>query len=105
MKKLNQLKEMTNGIFGSNIPIGKTDIRVKWVYKTKFNEKGKLEKKKARPVEKGFYPQPGIDYGETFSPVAHLDIVRAVLVVATQNKWSVYQMDVRKSFLNGILRE
>jgi hypothetical protein len=62
-----------------DLPIGKTNIGVKWVYKTKFNEKGKVEKNKERLVAKGFAQQPGIDYGETFSPVARLDIVRAVL--------------------------
>jgi hypothetical protein len=88
-----------------DLPIGKTNIGVKWVYKTKFNEKGKVEKHKERLVAKGFAQQPNIDYGETFSPVACLDTVRAVLVVAAQNKWLVYQMDVKSTFLNGILEE
>jgi hypothetical protein len=88
-----------------DLPTGKTNIGVKWVYKTKFNEKGKVEKKKERLVAKGFAQQPGIDYGETFSPVARLDTVRAVLAVAAQKKWPVYQMDVKSTFLNGILQE
>jgi hypothetical protein len=52
---------------------GKTSIGVKWVYKTKFNEKDKVEKKNARLVAKGFAQQPDIDYGEAFSSVASLD--------------------------------
>lgn len=86
-----------------DIVVDKTPIRVKWVYKTKINGKGKIEKYKARLVAKGFVQQFGIDYGETFTPVARLDIVRDVLAVTTQNKWPVYQMDVNLSFINGIL--
>jgi hypothetical protein len=56
-------------------------------------------------VAKGFSQQPGIDYGETFSPVARLDTIRTILATATQNKWKVYQLDVKSSFLNGILQE
>jgi hypothetical protein len=56
-------------------------------------------------VAKGFSQQPGIDYGETFSPVARLDTVRTILATTTQNKWQVFQLDVKSSFLNGILQE
>jgi hypothetical protein len=49
--------------------------------------------------------QPGIDYGETFAPVARLDIVRTLLAMVTQHKWQVYQMDVKSMFLNGFLEE
>jgi len=88
-----------------DIPTSKTNIGFKWVYKTKFNEKGKLDKNKERLVAKGFAQQPGIEYGETFFPVACLDIVIAILLVANQNKWLLYQMDVKSTFLNGILEE
>jgi len=60
---------------------------------------------KARFVAKGFSQQPGIDFGETFSQVARLDIVRAVLATTSQNRWKVYQIDVKSSFLNGSLGE
>ena len=86
-----------------DLPIGKTNIGVKWVYKTKFNEKGKVEKHKARLVAKGFAQQPGIDRGETFVAVARLDTVIVVLAVAAQNQWPVYQMDIKSTFLSGIL--
>ena len=88
-----------------DLPANKNPIGVKWVYKTKLNEKGEIDKHKARLVAKGFSQQPGIDYGETFAPVARLDNVRFVLAIAGQNKWSVYQMDVKSSFLNGFLNE
>jgi len=80
-------------------------IGVKWVYKTKLNEKGEIERFKARLVSKGFSQQSGIDFGEMFSPVARLDTIRAVLTTITHNKWKVYQMDVKSTFLNGILDE
>jgi hypothetical protein len=88
-----------------DFPSHKKSIGVKWVYKTKLNEKGKIEKHKARLVAKGFSQQPDTDYGETFAPVARLDTVRTLLAIATQHKWQVYQMDVKSSFLNGFLEE
>jgi hypothetical protein len=72
---------------------------------SKINEKGDLQKHKGRLVARGFVQQHGVDYGETHAPVASLEIVRAILVVATHNSWIVYQIDVRSSFLNGILSE
>ena len=80
-------------------------VGVKWVYKTKLNEKEEIDKHKARLVARGFSQQPGIDYGETFAPVARLDTVRFVLAIAAQNKWPIYQMDVKSAFLNGVLSE
>jgi hypothetical protein len=88
-----------------DLPKNKKPIGVKWVYKTKLNEKGEIDRYKARLVAKGFSQQPGIDFGETFAPVARLDTVRAVLAIAAQKKWKVYQMDVKSAFLNGILEE
>ena len=83
----------------------KTLVGVIWVYKMKVNEKCMIEKYKARMVSKGFVQQPGIDYGETFSPASRLDIVRIVLYVVVEHKWLVYQMDVKSPFLNDILEE
>ena len=67
-----------------DLPRDKTKIGVKWVYKTKLNEKVKIEKHKASLVAKGFSQQFGVDYGETFAPVERLDIVRTILVIAAQ---------------------
>jgi len=80
-------------------------IGVKWAYKTKFNEKGEVEKHKARLVAKDFSQQPGVDYSETFAPVARLDTTRVVLATVVQNRWKIYQMDVKSAFLKGILEE
>ena len=83
----------------------KTSIGVKWVYKTKPNEKGELEKHKEIFVLKGYAQQYGIDYDETFSLVARMDTIRVVLSIEAQNQWPKYQMDVKYSILNGILEE
>eukprot|EP00253_Pinus_taeda_P004710 PITA_04710 len=87
------------------LPKGKEVIRLKWVYKTKSNAEGKIERHKARLVVKGYKQQYGRDYEETFAPVARMETVRAVLSIAAQNKWKVYQMDVKSTFLNGVLKE
>ena len=56
-------------------------------------------------VARGFTPHPGIDFSETFAPVARMDTVRTVLAIAAQNKWPVYQMDVKSEFLHCYLEE
>lgn len=87
------------------LPKGKEVIGVKWVYKTKCNAEGKIERHKARLVFKGYKQQYGRDYEETFAPVTRMETVSAVLSIAAQNKWKVYQMDVKSAFLNGVLME
>eukprot|EP00253_Pinus_taeda_P020910 PITA_20910 len=88
-----------------DLPEGKDAIGVKWVYKTKNNAEGKIDRHKARLVVKGYKQQQGKDYDETFSPVARMETVRTVLSIAAQHKWKIYQMDVKSSFLNGVLKE
>ncbi|CAL2254987.1 unnamed protein product [Prunus armeniaca] len=86
-------------------PKDKEIIGVKWVYKTKFNPDGSIQKHKARLVAKGYSQQPGIDFNETFAPVARLDTIRALVALAVQKKWKIYQLDVKSAFLNGELEE
>ena len=69
-----------------------------------MNEKGKVSIKKASLVCKG-YSQEGIDYGETFSPIARLEGVRTLLEYVAHRGFKVYQMDVKFPFLNGVLDE
>eukprot|EP00253_Pinus_taeda_P011602 PITA_11602 len=88
-----------------NLPQGKQVIRVKWVYNTKSNIEGKIERHKARLVVKGYKQQHGRDYVKTFAPIARIETVRTVVAIAAQHKWKVYQMDVKLAFLNGVLKE
>jgi len=82
------------------IPIG-----VKWVFKTKLNERGQVEKYKARLVAKGYAQTYGINYTEVFAIVAILDTVRVLLAVAVHNAWEVFQLDVKSAFLHGQIQE
>jgi len=86
-------------------PNGKDIIGVKWVYKTKLNPNGSIQKLKARLVAKGYSQQPRVDYNETFSLVARLDTIRTLTALAAQKGWSIYQLDVKSNFLNGVLEE
>ena len=80
-------------------------IGVKWVYRTKLNADGSINKHKARLVVKGYAQVFGVDYLETFAPIAWLDTIRLLLVVAAQKNWKVYQLDIKSAFLNGFLQE
>lgn len=88
-----------------DLPKGKNVIGVKWIYKTKFKEDGSIHKHKARLVAKGYSQQPGVDFTETFAPVARMETIRIVLAVAAQLELPIYQLDVKSAFLNGDLKE
>lgn len=61
-------------------------IGVKWVYKTKLNPDGTISKHKARLVVKGYSQQAGIDYGDTFAPIARHDTIRTLIALAAQER-------------------
>eukprot|EP00253_Pinus_taeda_P027350 PITA_27350 len=87
------------------LPKGRKLVRCKWVYRTKYGPDGEVDKHKARLVAKGFSQVEGIDYTETFSPVAKMNSIRFVLSLAASLKWEVHQMDVKSAFLHGDLHE
>lgn len=95
--------QKNNTWYLTELPAGARRIGVKWVYKTKVNEHGEVEKYKARLVAKGYAQKYGIDYEEVYAPVSRMDTVRMFLALAAQRDWSVYQLDVKSAFLHGNL--
>ncbi|KAH9781357.1 hypothetical protein KPL71_008429 [Citrus sinensis] len=78
---------------------------LKWVYMTKLNENGEIDKYKAHLVAKGYKQEFGVDYKEVFAPVARLETIRLIIALASQNAWPVFQLDVKSAFLHGELQK
>ena len=89
----------------TELPAGTKKIGVKWIYKTKLNESGKVDKLKARLVAKGYDQQHGVDYTEVFAHVVRIDTIRMIIALAAQRSWLIYQLDVKSAFLHGDLSE
>ena len=88
-----------------DLPSEKTSIGCKWVYKIKTRSDGTVDRYKARPIARGFTQEYGIDYEETFAPMARLSSIMTLIVVSATRKWPLFQMDVKNAFLNGELLE
>ena len=86
-------------------PISIKPIGCKWVYKRKRGIDGNVETFKVRLVVKGYTQKEGIDYEETFLPVAMLKSIRILLSIATHYDYEIWQMDVKTDFLNGNFEE
>ena len=80
-------------------------IGTKWVFRNKLNEDGQVTRNIARLVCKGYAQVEGIDFEETFSPVARMEAIKLNLAYACSKRIKVYQMDVKSTFLNGELEE
>ncbi|GJT27150.1 retrovirus-related pol polyprotein from transposon TNT 1-94 [Tanacetum coccineum] len=86
-------------------PFGKTVIKLKWLWKNKKNEDQTVIRNKARLVAKGYAQEDGIDFEESFAPVASLEAVRIFVAYVAYKSFPIYQMDVKTEFLNGPLKE
>ena len=80
-------------------------IGTKWIYRNKQDENGLVVRNKARLVAQGYTQVEGIDFDETFAPVARLEAIRILLAYANHHDITLYQMDVKSAFLNGKLEE
>ena len=83
----------------------KNIIGCKWVFINKLDESGVITRNKARLVAKGYNQEEGIDYRETFAPVARLEVVRLLLAYACLSGFKLFQMDDKSAFLNAIINE
>ena len=80
-------------------------VTSKWIYKIKHVADGSIEKYKARFIARGFSHKECIEYEEIFAPVARDTSIRTILAMATVMKWKIHQMDVKTTFLNGVVEE
>ncbi|GJV50712.1 retrovirus-related pol polyprotein from transposon TNT 1-94 [Tanacetum coccineum] len=86
-------------------PFGKTVIKLKWLWKNKKDEDQTVIRNKARLVAKGYAQEEGIDFEESFAPVARLEAVRIFVAYVAHKSFPIYQIDVKTEFLNGPLKE
>jgi hypothetical protein len=80
-------------------------IGTKWVFKNKQGEDGEIVRNKAHLVSPGFSQVEGVDFGETFAPVTHLEAIRILLAFIVSKGFKLYQMNVKSVFLNSIIQE
>ena len=86
-------------------PEGEHIIGTKWIFRNKIDEEGNVIHSKARLMAQGYSQMEGVDYDETFAPIAHMESIKILLALACHLKFKLYQMDVKTTFLNGFLKE
>jgi hypothetical protein len=89
----------------ADLPRGHNAITLKWVFKLKRDEAGAIIKHKAHLVARGFVQREGIDFDDTFAPVARMESVRLLFALAAQEGWRVHHIGVKSAFLNDDLKE
>uniref|UniRef100_A0A803Q7S7 Reverse transcriptase Ty1/copia-type domain-containing protein n=1 Tax=Cannabis sativa TaxID=3483 RepID=A0A803Q7S7_CANSA len=97
--------EQNNTWVITKLPPGHKAIGYKWVYKVKYNEKREVVHFKARLVAKGYNQRQGIDYSQTYAPVAKFNTLKVFLALAAMNNWNVHQLDINNAFLHEDLHE
>nr|GEY96920.1 retrovirus-related Pol polyprotein from transposon TNT 1-94 [Tanacetum cinerariifolium] len=80
-------------------------LTLKWLFKNKHDEEKTIIKNKSRLVVRGYHQEEGIDFEESFAPVARMEAIRIFLAYATHKSFTVFQMDVKTAFLHGSLKE
>ncbi|KAJ9546779.1 hypothetical protein OSB04_019322 [Centaurea solstitialis] len=107
LKSLDELTQFDRNQVWTLVPLPnrKMTIGTKWVFRNKKDEQGVMVRNKARLVAQGYCQEEGIDYEETFAPVARLEAIRIFLAFAAPRGFKVFQMDVKSAFLNGKLKE
>nr|GFA06556.1 retrovirus-related Pol polyprotein from transposon TNT 1-94 [Tanacetum cinerariifolium] len=94
-----QVWELVDKLFGKSV------IRLKWLWKNKKDEDQTIIRNKVRLVPKGYAQEEGIDFEESFAPVARLEAVRIFVAYAAHKSFPIYQMDMKTAFLNGPLKD
>jgi hypothetical protein len=89
----------------ADLPRGHNAVALKWVFKLKRDEAGAIVKHKARLVARGFVQREGIDFNDTFAPVARTKSMRLFFALAAQKGWRIHHMDFKSVFLNSDLKE
>ena len=108
---INAMQEELNQFTRSEVwdlvprPNDKNVVGTKWIYKNKLDENGTIVRNKAQLVAQGYSQIEGIDFEETFAPVARLESIGILLAIACSLKFKLYQMDVKSAFLNGLLKK
>ena len=95
----NDVWELVPRLKGVNV------IGTKWIFKNKSDEHGTVIRNKSRLVAQGYTQVEGVDFDETFAPIARLESIRILLAIANHLNFKLYQMDVKSAFLNGMLHE
>ena len=96
---------MNNDAWELVLRLEKSVVSSKWIYKIKHAPDGSVEKYKAKFVPRGISQKEGINYEETFAPVARYTSIRAILAIVAVMKWKVHQMDVNTTSLHGVVKE
>ena len=85
--------------------VRKLFVGFRWVYKVKQATYGSVKKQKGRYVAKGFSMVEGIDYDDTFAPITRYSSIRSILALLVQMGWKIHQMDLKKTFPNGVIED